>query len=156
MVSKRFKAYENIEPSGDSLANDTSASTFSLDLKIYESARITKRKIDVDNQSFSRKDIEELAISSSVQKISIPSIISYKGEKPELVEAHEKQYVALKKLKSKGGFMRFIVYDLQYNKVKLARTRFERRVIEQESKDTQEDSYDDLIAKLEEEYQNRG
>jgi len=156
MVSKRFKAYEHVEPTGDSLANDTSASTFSLDLKMYESAKITKRKVVVDKQSFSRKAIEQLVESAAAQKASIPSIISYTGEEPKLVEAHEKLFVALQKLKSRGGFMRFIVYDFQDNEIKLARTRFERKVIEQESKATQEDQYDDLISKLEEEYQNRG
>lgn len=152
MVSGRHKAYEPAESAGDSLANDTSARAFSLELKVIKDARVNKRHIMVEGERFSRRAIDKLADSTHHKKSYVPSLISYTGEKPEPVEANGNIYIGLMKLKSGGGCMNFILYDFSDNKVKRARTRLEKKAIEQEGRDFE---YDDLVDKLVNEYKER-
>jgi len=152
MVSGRHKAYEPAESAGDSLANDTSARAFSLELTVIEDARVNKRYIKVEKEKFSRRAIDKLADSTYQKKSFVPSLIGYTGEKPEPVEANGNVYIGLMKLKSGGGCMNFIVYDFSDEKVKRARTRLEKKAIEQEGNEFE---YDDLVDKLVNEYKER-
>jgi len=158
MVSGRHRAYEPAD-SGDSLSNDTSASAFSLDLTVIKDAKINKRHVMVSGQKFSRRAIDNLvdeALNAST-RTAFPSIRGYDGRELAVVEAHGQAYIGLVKLKSGGGFMNFIVYDFTDEKVKKARTRFERMDIEQVEMESgsSDYEYDDFVEKLEKEYRNR-
>lgn len=154
MVSGRHKAYEQAdEIPADSLANDTSASAFSLELKVREDVSIDGQHIRVGNQKFSRSTINQIVAEARGKKAdALQSILSYAGQSPQLVEANGRAYVALAKLKSCRGRMHFIVYDLSDKLVKEAKTKFEKKTLEQEGPD---DIYMDQINKLEEEYKKR-
>ena len=157
MVSGRHKAYKPAESAGDSLANDTSARAFSLELKVIKDARVNKRNIVVEGERFSRRAIDNLADSTYQKKSFVPSLIGYTGEKPEPVEANGNVYIGLMKLKSGGGCMNFILYDFSDNKVKRARTRLEKKAIEQKEAEQEgrDFEYDDLVDKLVNEYRQR-
>ena len=150
MVSGRQKAYEPAEPAGDYLANDTSASAFSLELKVREDAKSSKQFINIEGRRFSRKTINSIAAEARDPKNEAIFLHWYIGETAQPVEMHGKRYVGLMKLQGKGGFRRFIVYDFldtkMENRVKEARTKLETRPHEQEGAD---DIYLDDIADLE-------
>lgn len=157
MVSGRHKAYQDAKPSGDALANDTSASAFSLELTVVEEAKVNKRHITVDGQRFSRRAIDKLIDATRYKKNYIAPITGYTGEKPEPVEANGSVYIGLAKLKSLGGCMNFIIYDFSDEQVKRARTRLEKKAIEQTDLEHagQDYEYDDFVEKLVDEYKQR-
>ena len=154
MVSGRHKAYEHADSPGDSLANDTSASAFSLKLEVREDAKIGKQFITIHGRRFSIKTVDQLAAEARNPKKEAVSLLGYTGEIAQPVEANGKTYVGLLKLQGKGGFRRFVVYDFRdeemKNRVKEARMKLETLPHEQEGVD---DMYLDDIADLEpEEY----
>ncbi|MBW3001541.1 hypothetical protein KY338_00085 [Candidatus Woesearchaeota archaeon] len=152
MVSGRHKAYERAEPLEDSLANDTSAAAFELRLTVREDASIGKRFITVEGKKFYRKTINKLVKEARDPKKDSIFLFRYDGETPRPVDANGKKYVGLLKLKGRGGFKRFIVYDYEDKKierrVKEARMKLETQPHEQEGRD---DLYLDDIALLEDE-----
>ncbi len=158
MVSGRHKAYEHADSPGDSLANDTSASAFSLELTVIEDAKVNRRHITVEGQRFSRVAIDKLVgVASHNTNKEFPSLRGYNGEEAVIVEAHGELYIALMKLQSSGGCMHFIVYDFADGKVKRAKTRLEKRSIEQGGIEQGGPDYEceNLLEKLEREYKAR-
>ncbi len=162
MVSGRHKAYES---TGDSLENDAAAHSLkqteaahSLELTVIKGAKVNKRHITVEGQRFSRRAIDKLVAQAKDPRAYSESLQGYLGKEPAIVEAKGKKYIGLVRLKSSGGFMRFIIYDFSDEKVKTARTKSKRVDIAKEDVIDKEDpdfGSEDLLEKLEREYRER-
>lgn len=154
MVSGRHKAYEPAESAGDYLSNDTSASAFLVDFIIRKDANIAQKFITVEGRRFSRKNINKLVREARKDEKDAVFLFRYSGELVQPVEMHGQKYIGLLRLKGRGGFRRFVIYDFLEKKIecriKEARLKLETLPHEQEGMD---DIYLDDIASLEaEEY----